>query len=257
MLNVSEQKGGDAKFSPIGFVDGPSTKRLKIAFSTTSIMGTETDADVKAALEVSAALCAEMGHEVVEAKAQIEGEVFMDHFVTAWAQSPYELVKNARIIGLMQLRWIGAEEGLEPWTRGLAELFRQKERANPGIVDRAVSYFDEMAAMYSAFFADYDVALTPVLRSSPLPIGDVAPSVDFDTLYERVLDYVSYTPQHNAAGLPAISLPLFTGANGLPVGSQFAANHGNERTLLELAYELEAARPWASRWPSVSALNTQ
>ncbi len=31
-------------------------------------------------------------------------------------------------------------------------------------------------------------------------------------------------------------------------GSQFAARIGNERTLFELAYELEQAQPWADRW---------
>ncbi|MBW2372357.1 MAG: amidase, partial [Deltaproteobacteria bacterium] len=62
-----------------------------------------------------------------------------------------------------------------------------------------------------------------------------------------------YTPQHNAAGTPAMSVPLSMSASGLPIGSPFAARAGDERTLLELAYQLEAARPWADRWAPNSA----
>ena len=64
----------------------------------------------------------------------------------------------------------------------------------------------------------------------------------------RVTEYAGYTPQHNAAGTPAMSVPLSMSPSGLPIGSQFASGVGRERTLLELAFELEQARPWADRW---------
>ena len=48
-------------------------------------------------------------------------------------------------------------------------------------------------------------------------------------------------------GTPAISLPLSWSAEGLPIGSMFTAKYGQERTLLELAYELEEAQPWADK----------
>jgi len=255
MLNVSERKGEDATLDPLGYVEGPSTKRLKIAFSTFNYIGVDADPDVKTAIEATAKLCEELGHQVVEAAPPIDGEAFLDHFMTIWASSPYELVNNAWLIGLMQFRWMTAESGLEPWTRGLADYYAKKEAANPGTVDRAIAYFDELASMYKTFFNDYDVALTPVLRRSPIPLGEQAPGVAFDTLFEKLIDYASYTAQHNAAGTPAMSLPLYTGAQGIPIGSQFATKHGGERTLLELAYELEAAKPWVNRWPTVSAVN--
>jgi amidase len=49
-----------------------------------------------------------------------------------------------------------------------------------------------------------------------------------------------------------MSVPLER-ADGLPVGIHFAAAPGADRTLLELAFELEAARPWAHRRPHVDA----
>ena len=57
------------------------------------------------------------------------------------------------------------------------------------------------------------------------------------------MDWVAFTPLQNATGDPAISLPLATTASGLPQGMMFGAGAGREATLIELAYELEEARP--------------
>jgi amidase len=57
---------------------------------------------------------------------------------------------------------------------------------------------------------------------------------------------VAFTPLQNATGDPAISLPLGESASGLPVGMMLSAVRGQESRLLELAYELEEARPWPS-----------
>ena len=61
---------------------------------------------------------------------------------------------------------------------------------------------------------------------------------------DRLLQWVAFTPWQNATGAPAISLPVATTAAGLPQGMMLAADHGHEPLLLELAYELEQARPW-------------
>ena len=71
--------------------------------------------------------------------------------------------------------------------------------------------------------------------------------------FERVINYVGYTPLQNVAGAPAMSVPLSWSPAGLPIGAHFSAAKGQERTLLELAYELELARPWAGRKPPVNA----
>jgi amidase len=60
-----------------------------------------------------------------------------------------------------------------------------------------------------------------------------------------------YTQLHNIAGTPVRSLPLGMSQDGLPIGSQFAAAKGREDLLYALAYELEAAQPWARRKPKV------
>jgi amidase len=78
--------------------------------------------------------------------------------------------------------------------------------------------------------------------------------VPFDTLRERLLQQVGYTLIHNVAGAPAISLPLGWTSGGLPVGVQVSAAKGQERVLLELAFELEAAQPWIGKKPGVWAV---
>ena len=62
---------------------------------------------------------------------------------------------------------------------------------------------------------------------------------------ERLVDWVAFTPLQNASGDPAVSLPLATTSAGLPQGMMLGAGSGREATLLELALELEEARPWA------------
>jgi amidase len=68
----------------------------------------------------------------------------------------------------------------------------------------------------------------------------------------RMLRVLGYTPIHNIAGCPAMSLPLVWSAAGLPLGTQLAAAPGQDALLLGLAYELEQARPWRDRWPLYS-----
>ena len=63
---------------------------------------------------------------------------------------------------------------------------------------------------------------------------------------------IGYTSLMNAAGNPAMSVPLFWSDAGLPIGVQFAARFGDEATLFRLAGQLEQARPWFDRRPPVA-----
>jgi amidase len=67
---------------------------------------------------------------------------------------------------------------------------------------------------------------------------------DYETVMDRLLQWVAFTPWHNATGAPAVSLPLATTAAGLPQGMMLAAALGHEAMLLQVAYELEEAHPW-------------
>ena len=91
----------------------------------------------------------------------------------------------------------------------------------------------------------YDVVLMPTLAEDTPSIGHLDPTADYDQIMDRLLEWVAFTPLQNATGDPAISLPLGESASGLPVGMMLSTVWGGESRLLELAYELEEARPWA------------
>lgn len=257
ILNVSEFKAADDHkvHDPVGFVGTASKRRLRIAFSTRNYLGKEPHPDVRAAIENTAKLCADLGHIVEPVDAPVLGAEFMEHFMNNWASMAADLVNNAWLLGLTQARIVSAEKVFEPWTLGLAEFYQRNLEKDDQIIPKALAYFDRVAEQYATFFKSYDVQLTPVLSRPPFLIGEQDINQAFETHLATVLDYVSYTPQHNAAGIPAITLPLYTSRKGLPIGSLFGAKYGDERTLLELAYELEQAKPWANRWPEISDVN--
>jgi amidase len=244
VFSLSEDTSETAPLKPTGFIAGPRKKRLKIAFATETYYGDEPHPDVKAAAEATAKLCRELGHDIVDAKNPVHGEAFIDAFLTVWASGPAELVR------LAESHHLKPQDVLEPWTISLAEYFFKKPK---GALEKSLVVFRDTEAQVDAFLADYDAWLTPVLAAPPPKLGEQGPSVPFKTLYERVKRYVAYTPIHNVAGTPAMSVPLGMSTDGLPIGSQFAAARGGEATLYALAYELEAARPWAGRHPGVFA----
>ena len=90
----------------------------------------------------------------------------------------------------------------------------------------------------------YDAVLMPTLADETPRIGYLDPMAPYEQVMDRLIDWVTFTPLQNATGDPAISLPLAESATGMPVGMMFSAVRGHEARLLELAYELEEARPW-------------
>jgi amidase len=67
--------------------------------------------------------------------------------------------------------------------------------------------------------------------------------------FKRSSEFTPYAAIYNVTGQPAITLPLFQGDDGLPTAIQLGGRPAGEATLLSLAAQLEAARPWADRRP--------
>jgi amidase len=99
-----------------------------------------------------------------------------------------------------------------------------------------------------SWLADYDALLTPALAERPLPLGtlDTAAEDPMSTFTRSGL-FTPFTPVFNASGQPGISLPLFEGDDGLPLGVQIVGSPAGEERLLALSSQLEAAHPWAAR----------
>jgi amidase len=103
------------------------------------------------------------------------------------------------------------------------------------------------------FLDPYDALLTPALAERPLPLGtlDTAAPDPMSTFTRSGL-FTPFTPVFNASGQPGISLPLYQGEDGLPLGVQLVGRPAGEGALLALASQVEAEAPWVGRRAPVS-----
>jgi len=239
-LSITEAQSGP--FPSIGYVREASSKRLRIATFTRTAMGDEPDPAVRRAFDEALALCADLGHELREIDAPaLDGAALGDAFFSSAGAAMTGLIE---MIGGMRGEAVRPDE-LEPFTWALIRSF---QRRGASALVNARATFERCASLYLRVFADCDVVLTPTLSELPWRLGHLSPLLEYDELMARTARAVGYTPIHNITGCPGMSVPLHWSADQLPVGVHFAANIGGDETLLRLAYELEAARPWRERW---------
>lgn len=225
---------------------GTDPGKLRIAFTKTAVTGVPVHADCIAAVEDAARLCQSLGHEVEEAAPQINGEMILNAFMTIWSAGN---AWTADSLSFATGRTVTQEE-VEPGTWVLMEMGRR--RTAPEYL-LAVQMLQIVSRQVAQFMQKYDVMLTPTLAEPPLPLGsfDSTPEDPMAGMRRAGL-FAPFTPICNATGQPAMSVPLYWNADGLPVGAHFIGRFGDEATLFRLASQLEAARPWANRRPPVS-----
>jgi amidase len=222
---------------PIGRVEGPSSARLRVGVVTVPPMGLPVSDEVVALVSSTATLLASLGHDVVEIPHPVD-DSFGPDFLRYWGL----LAGLARLLGAQEFGPGFDRSRVEPFTLELASVAREQAMLLPGTLRRLRA----LARDHETVYADCDVVLSPVLSHEPPLLGHLGPDVAPRTHLLRVLRYVSFTPLQNVSGSPAVSLPLATSANGVPMGVQVAAPFGHERRLLELAFELEESVPWPS-----------
>jgi amidase len=105
-----------------------------------------------------------------------------------------------------------------------------------------------------ASLAPYDALLTPALALRPVKLGEIqGRGPDPWGNYRRSGYFTPYTAIVNVTGLPAISLPLYLGDDGLPTAAQLIGRPAAEGPLLALAGQLERALPWSERYAPICA----
>jgi amidase len=224
------------KLLSIGDVRHAGKQRLRIAVITHSLLR-ECSPELRELTLKSAGLLEELGHVVDRLKKPPVPSSFASDFVLYW---------GLLAMGQIQLnrRDIGDAfdiNRLDNLSRGLDRHARRNLHRIPLALTRLAR-----ARRHTARLArTYDVVLTPTVADETPRIGYLDPTADYQQIIDRLEDWVAFTPLQNVTGEPAISLPLALSANGLPVGMMFSAPIGQEARLLELAYELEDARPWA------------
>lgn len=219
----------------IGLIEGPSANRLRIGLVMDSITGYETDQPTRKAVEQTAALLSSFGHHVEEMPMLVPTS-FIEDFSLYWSMLAFMTQKTGKLV--MDSSFKSAR--LDPLSQGLAGLFKKNYHKTPLFLYR----LRQTQHAYARAFSQYDVILTPVLAHTTPKLGHISPDVPFDELFDRLMQYVSFTPLANASGGPAISIPMAKTPENLPISVQLMAGYGAEKTLLEVAYEIEQAQPW-------------
>ncbi|MCW4352220.1 amidase [Hoyosella sp. YIM 151337] len=234
-LAAAERYRRNPRLAPIGRVLGPAQRTLRIGIQLESPTGATIDAETRAAVERTATALERAGHIIEQADIPVTTE-FVDDFVRYWGL----LADLATTTGKVALHRSWNSSRADGLTRGLRDHHRRSLHRIPTSLKR----LHAVRHAYAESFTRHDVVLSPVLSHLTPRLGHLSPTVPFDELIDRLITYVSFTPLHNVAGAPAISLPAGLSTDGLPVGVQLSTARGDERTLLELAYLLEAEQPF-------------
>ncbi|HET6877915.1 MAG TPA: amidase [Jatrophihabitans sp.] len=234
-LAATEDYWRNPRLAPVGLVHGPADRRLRVGLVVESVNGATVDAPTRAAVEKVAGLLEKAGH-VVEPIALPVTARFADDFLQYWGL----LATLAASTGRLAFDRSFDTSRLDGLTLGLRELNLHSLWKVPGALHR----LRRIPQAYARMFTRHELVLSPVLAHTTPRLGHLSPNVPFDQLIERLERWVAFTPLNNIAGTPAISLPMGLTDEGLPIGVQLSAAYGDERTLLETAFALEAESPF-------------
>jgi amidase len=244
LLSLTEDPQNSAR-KPVGYVRAPLTRGLRIGAYHRTLLGREADPEVREALAGAVRLCESLGHSVVQCDGPaVDGAALSAAF---FALAGAGIAQLSDMLSPMLGRAPGPDE-LEPFTLALRESFLS---SGAEAIPRALAAIAAGRAAMQAFLAEYDAVLCPTLPVLPPKLGFLAPTLPRETIIERTEVLAGFTAIHNMAGVPAMSVPLGMSRTGLPIGIHFSASLDEDALLLGLAYQLEAAAPWAQRRPTL------
>ena len=218
--------------------------RSRVGLWSPSASFTDVHPACRLAAERTAARLESLGHIVEEAyPAALDEGIIDEFFPIAASHIAWQVARLEKQLG-RPLR----DDDLEPVTAA----------ANTGgklvsaiVFHECLEALQAFAHRFASWWEHYDLLVTPTLAVPPYPIGALGPTSP-DEPWPDVRPWVPFTTHFNISGLPAISLPMHWD-DGLPIGVQLGAAFGREDVLLQVAAQLEAAEPWATRRPPVHA----
>ncbi|MCB1689086.1 MAG: amidase [Halioglobus sp.] len=230
-------------------------RRLRIGFTTTpSDPSCVTAPECALAVHETVKHLESLGHRVEEAapavwKTPAFFEATLSHFMTAYGVwTAAELDRVAAMIGRPV-----TEADVEPGTWLIAE----PGRSATGLAYlAAIEAFQNGSREVAKFWSEegFDLLLTPTIPEPPPPLGQFHDPDNPLAGLVRSAQIVPFVAPFNFTGQPAISLPLHVSEAGLPIGVQFVAASYREDLLLQIASELETAKPWPTA--PVTPVNT-
>jgi amidase len=222
---------------PVAFAQAAATPpgALRIAYSTRVPPGvlSRPDAGASRALSETVELLRSLGHEVSKRDPDY-GPGAMAAVVVRYLRGIHDDAGT-----------LAHPERLERRTRGMVRLGGLIPIA---VIERALAGEAQLARRLGSVLEDHDLLLTPATASPPPRIGQLEGRGALWTL-NAAAAMVPYSGVWNATGQPAASVPAGFGPDGLPRAVQLVARANDEATLLSLAAQLEAERPWAQQRP--------
>ena len=240
---VSGHRPGDAYCAPPParpFIRevGADAGRLRIGVLTADPTGRATvDPDCKDGARAVADALADLGHDVADGFPPILAEDgSLEPFILAMSV----VVKRGLELWGERVGRPLTEDDVEPATWAAAQ---QGATVTGTQYAAGVDSLRVRGREIERWWEDdgWDLLLTPTMPMKPPLLGH--PGGD---------DPATFTFPFNVSGQPAVSLPLHSDANGLPIGVQLVAAYGREDLLLRVASQLESAMPWADRRPPLS-----
>lgn len=263
-VDVGAPYGAPAVETPYVDVIRTDPKPLRIALSTVSPIGTPVDTEHRRTTEEAAALLESLGHRVDEAHAPVDGKQLAASYLTMYFGDVAATLRDLENL-------LGRKPGpgdVELATRAVGAI---GNTISAGDLAEAVRTWGRMARQMGHFFETYDLYLTPTTAMPAALVGELQPSASesrqielalrtrawrallrtglVDEMAEKNLSRTPFTQLANIAGLPAMSVPLGTRADGMPCGVHFIAPYAAEDRLLALAAQLERSAPWFDRVP--------
>lgn len=222
----------------------PNALRIGVISSPPSAMTPYQDC--LTALDDAAALCAALGHDVEETH-------FPETDFPGFVQAMLQIVAAGTALGAQA---VADARGQELTRDDLEEsVFTSITFARrSGAVDyaRAQGVIQSIGRRMHSLTERFDAILTPTLTAPPVEIGRYAASREFVEHRSNVLKFTQFLPYFNASGQPAMSVPLHWNESELPIGVHFVTAIGREDLLLQLAGQLESARPWMEKNASMA-----
>ena len=216
-------------------------RQLRVGLVTESSWGT-VHPECIMAVEQTALALQDLGHlvEVAKPDALFDDDLF-EHFKVVLASS--EAFSVEKLQDAVGRRFETGD--MEADTQALVELGR-KYSATDYLA--SVEWFHSYTRQMASWWQEFDLLLTPVIAEPPPKIGELR---DPRTGTKRLRELLLFTAQFNITGQPAISLPMHSSKEGLPIGVQLVAAMHGESLLLQVGQQLEDASSWYNRKPAV------
>lgn len=207
--------------------------KLRVALSTKTMSPIPIAEECKRALKDTGELLRSLGHEVSEADP--------DYGSLIASFSPRYFA------GIRQdIRRAPHPDRFERRTRGFG---RMGALAAP-LVDRARGAEPEHAERVFRIFDGFDVLITPQTAQPPVKVMQWE-GLGAARTVEGMGRVYPFAAPWNTLGNPAASVPSHLTSDNLPIAVQLVARPNDEHTIVSLAAQIEAERPWGLDHPDL------